>query len=834
MAINANMTDVVNEITRKTRNASDIPGINTLTKNVEQVLGADYLNEILTASLNTVKEIIVPADTDTKQIELTEDDLKADIIVFSDNTKSTAARTVFTVNGILNKHAFYLTVGTTNFYAYAREDDDLQVLDRLASQVNNAANWSGDQQVTAEVDSDKLVLTATKVSSKYNFTSELLCTYTDHLTVYADINKTEYKAEDRMSRYDGVKIILPKTTQAFLVKNKMNSELMFTCKGNNNSADMIQVSGDAEKDAVCFVTTDGSKVYSLTQSYENTVCTNKGDMISHDGTSLVAVTGGQPGQQLQVKDGMPSWENQRGRYGETLYRGNIETTKFDPDYNVQSLAVPERKVENYGGFQAFNPHSQGESDQPAYSMCLYKTNDGLVRWRGNSTAQNCGQNTNWNYLGGWLNFPEEKMQNQEIAFVEAGYNYTFVVFEDGSVAVAGNNSNGANGVGHGSQLDRFTNVYHFDGSDPEHSCKQICLASTHDTGQRSTAFLTDSGHVYTCGSNSHGQLGNRRVSDTSIAFYHPRKVEGLENISKIWSGGGASPWYVAWDSVNEILWGWGNNQAGQFGVSTSAMNYFNPVKIPVNSSKTLKAVFCSGNSTSYNNLHLLYTDGTVWGAGSNNYGQLCNNSTTASTTFVQCSNTGIGTVIDGSADSKKVEKMWCTRNTTYTSFFCRMVDGSTVAWGYNGGYDFLNTGTTTADNYQTVSTNLVMLSNIKKMVHAGAQGNSTGICWMCLTDDNEVWTAGYNNNYSRGYGESGNPPTDHSFSWERVYAPSNDQFHGNIMDIQTMGYSNNYSMHCLDFNFEGWSWGYNGHYHINGQWPASHHGVPFKWHGVNY
>jgi len=74
--------------------------------------------------------------------------------------------------------------------------------------------------------------------------------------------------------------------------------------------------------------------------------------------------------------------------------------------------------------------------------------------------------------------------------------------------------------------------------------------------------LATNGTVWTCGSGSHGELGNGPTGSS----YTPTKVPGLTNISAISVG-----WFhILALKSDGTVWAWGNNPSGELGDGLSA------------------------------------------------------------------------------------------------------------------------------------------------------------------------------------------------------------------------------------------------------------------------
>lgn len=115
-----------------------------------------------------------------------------------------------------------------------------------------------------------------------------------------------------------------------------------------------------------------------------------------------------------------------------------------------------------------------------------------------------------------INFPPLA----RVAHVSASYNHAAFVMESGEVFTCGDNSSFC--CGHkdtNRPIFRPRLVESLKGI----PCKQV------SAGLNFTVFLTRQGHVYTCGSNSHGQLGHSDTQDRPS----PKKIEVLGSIGRI-------------------------------------------------------------------------------------------------------------------------------------------------------------------------------------------------------------------------------------------------------------------------------------------------------------
>jgi alpha-tubulin suppressor-like RCC1 family protein len=133
-------------------------------------------------------------------------------------------------------------------------------------------------------------------------------------------------------------------------------------------------------------------------------------------------------------------------------------------------------------------------------------------------------------------------------------------------------------------------------------------------GLSQTAAIKTDGTLWLWGVNGNGQLGdNTRVSKSS-----PVQTIALgTNWKQVFCG----TYHTAAIKTDGTLWGWGFNTAGQLGDNTN-VNKSSPVQT-IALGTNWKQVACGGTHTA-----AIKTDGTLWTWGTNNLGQLGDNTVT--------------------------------------------------------------------------------------------------------------------------------------------------------------------------------------------------------------
>ena len=183
--------------------------------------------------------------------------------------------------------------------------------------------------------------------------------------------------------------------------------------------------------------------------------------------------------------------------------------------------------------------------------------------------------------------------------VASGENHTVILKDDGTLWGAGDSSGGELGLDSG-RLKVFTQLRA--GAAPISGVQAVAV------GNNNTFFINSDGDLWASGYNYYGELGlgNR---DTQLSF---TKVESAGSNVKILAAGIRHTVLLKEDGT---LWAAGYNFNGQLGLNdTEDRNSFSEVK---EAGSDISAVAAG----SYHTV-ILKSDGSVWTAGSNYWGQL--------------------------------------------------------------------------------------------------------------------------------------------------------------------------------------------------------------------
>ena len=251
-----------------------------------------------------------------------------------------------------------------------------------------------------------------------------------------------------------------------------------------------------------------------------------------------------------------------------------------------------------------------------YTMVLINDISGTVYGTGDNydgqlgTGSTSGSQTTLTLI---TSIPEEKTP---IA-ISCGRDHTIVLMEDGSVYGAGDNEDGELGTGDDNDKIIFTPMTIGDGSTLVTNVKAISCGKYH------SIVLMNDGSVYGTGENYDGQLGtgddnNNKTTLTRMTISDGEGSIPVTNVKAIASGNG----YTIVLMEDGSVYGTGDNYDGQLGTGdTNSQSTLTRMtisdgegSIPVTGVKAI----ASGDSHTI----VLMNNGTLYGTGDNYYGQL--------------------------------------------------------------------------------------------------------------------------------------------------------------------------------------------------------------------
>jgi alpha-tubulin suppressor-like RCC1 family protein len=290
--------------------------------------------------------------------------------------------------------------------------------------------------------------------------------------------------------------------------------------------------------------------------------------------------------------------------------------------------------------------------------------------------------------------------------------YTFILKNDGTVWSCGRNSYGQLGLGddinHSTFTQATTNIS---------NVKQVIC------GQNHTFILKNDGSVWACGGNSQGQLG-LGASDADVHSTFTKVTTNISNDVKQVVCGDSCTFML---KNNDTIWACGYNFYGQLGLGDDTKRFaFTKVTITTDINNDIKQIACNDHT------FILKNDGTVWACGWNKYGQLGLGDTTNRNTFTKVNN--------------DVKQVACGRFHT----FIIKNDGSLWSCGENESGQLGLGDNTNRNTFTQVTTNI---NNDVKQVICG--------WWytFIIKNDGSLWSCGSNDDGQLGLGGGGNRNT---------------------------------------------------------------------------
>jgi alpha-tubulin suppressor-like RCC1 family protein len=209
-------------------------------------------------------------------------------------------------------------------------------------------------------------------------------------------------------------------------------------------------------------------------------------------------------------------------------------------------------------------------------------------------------------------------------------------------------------------------------------------------------YLLANGTLEACGFNSDGQLGNGTFASSKV----PVTVVGLpSSVAAISAGQAASTALL----TNGQVWDWGYNKWGQLG-DGSTTNSDTPVQVRLPLAAT--QVYTGGDEPKNGQSLALLSDGTIWGWGNNQWGQLGNGTETDSSMPVQATKLPTGVtfdyVVSGGAHSLALDS-----------------HGNVWAWGDSRGVGSGSSGSVLTPIQVMSGADIISATANDSVVHAG-------------------------------------------------------------------------------------------------------------------
>ncbi|HQY53489.1 MAG TPA: Ig-like domain-containing protein [Ignavibacteria bacterium] len=290
------------------------------------------------------------------------------------------------------------------------------------------------------------------------------------------------------------------------------------------------------------------------------------------------------------------------------------------------------------------------------------------------------------------------------ATVSAGYRHTMALKTNGTLWAWGYNGNGQ--FGNGTTTSTVIPI------------KIGSLTwSKISVGDYYTLGIKSDGTLWAWGENQNGQLGTGNIQDQHL----PTQISNFSDWITITAGSN----YNLALRANGTLWAWGNNQYGKLGLGiASNTNILIPTQVGSESNWIFVQAHWGDHSMG------IKSDGTLWGWGLNNSGQL-GNGTTANT--------------NPTPQKIGIENNWKSVCPGASHTIALKNDGSLWAWGYNG-FGQLGNGT-----FQNQLTPVRIGNETWTSISAGGY-HSVGI-----KANGTLWSWGRNN-----YGQLGNASNTNS------------------------------------------------------------------------
>ena len=246
-------------------------------------------------------------------------------------------------------------------------------------------------------------------------------------------------------------------------------------------------------------------------------------------------------------------------------------------------------------------------------------------------------------------------------------------------------------------------------------------------GTNYSLALKSDGTVWAWGSNTWGQLG---IGQSSFADQGtPTLISGLSGITAI--SAGASPALAL--KSDGTVWAWGFNGNGEVGTGTTGGSYNVPQQVQTRVGGALVPLTgITAVTGASSNALALRSDGTVWGWGWNNHGQVGNGNNSRQ-------NAAVEVMVNSAAPLTGITAV--ATGVSSGSSYALASDGTIWAWGNNGNGQ-LGNGTSGADQYTPAQ---VMVGGVPLSGVTAVVGFTNSA--LALRLDGTVWAWGNNDGF---------------------------------------------------------------------------------------
>nr|XP_054756595.1 RCC1-like G exchanging factor-like protein [Lytechinus pictus] len=259
-----------------------------------------------------------------------------------------------------------------------------------------------------------------------------------------------------------------------------------------------------------------------------------------------------------------------------------------------------------------------------------------------------------------ITLPLKKPRKTRVSQVSCGRSHSLILTDEEGVYSLGNNSHGQCGRPIIPHEDYSSNkvIHKIEGIDGK--IKQVCCGHDH------SLFLTEDGHVYSCGWGADGQTGLGHYEDTST----PQRLEGDIKDEHITQINTLADCCLAISDKGE-LFGWGNSEYNQLKCVTEDTQVYVPRHLPFKGIGKITSAATGGTICALTN-----ESGEVWVWG---YGFLGRGPKLTDTAVPEC----IDMSLFGKSRMKTdvaVTKVWCGLH-----YFAAVTNkGDLYTWGTNG------------------------------------------------------------------------------------------------------------------------------------------------------